>query len=88
MFGDTKMKVKDSIMIDDKYITDDETIFTMSIDELIRVLENDFSFYENPTKEQMEKVLNAYLKEQIKVLKEDFGYYLKTVMPKLITDLK
>lgn len=76
--------VPPSVMVEGKYIADDETIFSVSIRELLLWLKNDREFYETTTKAQMEKSLRRYLDDAIETLKQDYNWYVEKAMPKFL----
>jgi hypothetical protein len=76
--------VPEAVMVGDKYIADDDTIFTMSIKDLLMILENSSEFYKNRNAETARKVMYDYIEEQSKVLLDDAGYYVNNVMQKFL----
>jgi hypothetical protein len=70
-------------------IGDDDTVFSLSIRDFILYLRNSHEFYDNPTKETMDKVLIKFLSEHISYCIQDAMWYIKYAMPLFLEkDLK
>jgi hypothetical protein len=62
-------------------VSDDETVFSVTVKDFILVLENSSEFYKNPTEEIMIKVLKEFIRDAIGTLVLDADWYIRKAMP-------
>ncbi|HAE43007.1 MAG TPA: hypothetical protein DCG34_08850 [Clostridiales bacterium] len=69
-----------------RIIYQDETVFSLSLKDLLDRLETTQEFYKEPTKETMDKILSRFLFEQIDVFRQDYNFYREKIIPVFLKD--